>query len=151
MSEQQKMPDKDKQLAQAEERAKKWEGLYTETLVRRAIMDAADRAGAYHGQQLLPFLQEHGRLEEVKGQYVVYFVGEDDSGKKIRRTPDQAVEHLKKNGDYWNLFKDTMAAQPTLAAPSTPPKIDFKKMTPQQYLEIREKNPELLGLKPKRP
>jgi hypothetical protein len=45
-----------------------------------------------------------------------------------------------------------MAGQPALAAPSTPPKLDFKKMTPQQYLEIRENHPELLGLKtlPKR-
>ncbi len=29
-------------------------------------------------------------------------------------------------------------------------KIDVRKLTPQQYREIREKNPELLGLAPKR-
>ena len=30
-------------------------------------------------------------------------------------------------------------------------KIDVRKLTPTQYREIREKNPELLGLAPKTP
>jgi hypothetical protein len=149
MTEQEKMPDKDKQLAEVTEQAKKWEGLYTETTIKRALLDAAERGGAYHAPQLLPFLTKDAKMEEVKGQHVVYVQGSDDSGKKIRRTPDEAVANMKKQGDFANLFKDTMTAKPTLGTPS---KIDLEKllknMPHEQFLKLRAEKPEIFGLGP---
>ncbi len=101
------MSEQDKQLAEAKEQIKKWKGLYTEATVRRAILEAADRASAIHPEQLVPILAPDAAMEEVKGRFVVYFQGTDEQGKQVRRTSDQAVAHMKKEGKHPNLFRDT--------------------------------------------
>ena len=149
MSDQEKTPDKDKQLAELTARAEKWERLHTESTVRRELLAAAERGGAFYGPQLLPWLAKDAKMEEVKGQFVVYVQGTDENGKKIRRTPDEAVANMKRQSDFANLFKETMVTKPTLATPS---KIDLEKllenMPMEQYLRLRQEKPEILGLKP---
>jgi hypothetical protein len=54
---------------------------------------------------------------------------------------------------YGNLFKSgVVSGIGSGSAPGTPTggKLDLRKLTQQQYMEIREKNPELLGLRPKK-
>ena len=151
MSDQEKTPDKDKQLAELKARAEKWERLHTESTIRRELLAAAERGGAFYGPQLLPWLEKDAKTEEVKGQFVVYVQGTDENGKKIRRTPDEAVANMKRQSDFANLFKETMVTKPTLAtlsAPITPDKIDWNNLSHPEYLKIREEHPEWLGLKP---
>jgi hypothetical protein len=80
---------------------------------------------------------------------VVRIVTTNDDGKEVRHTPDEAVANMKKQAGHANLFKETMAAKPTLA---TPAKIDVRKLletiSHEQYLKIREEQPELFGLDP---
>ena len=138
-----------KRLAEVEARADKWEKLHTESTIRRELLAAGERGGAFHAPQLLPWLEKDAKLEEVGGQSVVRIVATNDDGKEIRHTPDEAVANMKKQAAHANLFRGTMGAKPTLAAPA---KIDVRKLletiSHEQYLKIREEQPELFGLDP---
>ena len=142
-----------KQLAETEARATKWEKLHTESTIRRELLAAAERGGAYHGPQLLPWLEKDAKLEEVNGQSVVRIVTTNDEGKEIRHTPDEAVANMRKQAAHANLFRDTMGAKPTLATPAKG-KVDLRKllenMPQEQYLKLREEQPELFGFDPKK-
>ena len=140
-----------RQLGEAKEKAEKFERLYAESTIKRELTKAAEKAGAFNPDQLLPYLVPDAKLMEVNGQPSVRVVTKDDDGKEVHHTPAQAVARLRQIKKMENFFKDLLAGQPTLAPPSTPEKIDLRKITPQQYMEIRKNNPELLGLKPKRP
>lgn len=140
------MSDLEKQLAETEEKAKKWEGLYAESTIKRALLDAAEQGGAYNGSQLLPYLTPNARLVESDGHYLVRVVTKDATGQEIMHTPAEAVANLKRCKENANLFK---SAPPPPAAPAKDDKIDVRKLTAAQYREIRAKKPELLGLAPK--
>ena len=70
-------------------------------------------------------------------------------------SPESAVKRMKDLPEiYGNLFKSgvvsgigSSAATGGLASGGGG-KVDLRKLTQQQYMEIREKNPELLGLRP---
>ena len=138
-----------KRVADAEARTAKWEKLHTESTIHRELLAAAERGGAFHGPQLLPWLEKDAKLEEVNGQSVVRIITTNDDGKEVHHTPDEAVANMKKQAGHANLFKETMAVKPTLA---TPAKIDVRKLletiSHEQYLKIREEQPELFGLDP---
>jgi hypothetical protein len=66
-------------------------------------------------------------------------------------TLPQAVANMKKQGDFANLFKETMLTKSTLATPAAPTTardIDWDHMTQPKYRKIRQEHPEWLGLKP---
>jgi hypothetical protein len=139
------------QLAEVQQRAEKWERLHTEATIKRELLAAGQQGGAFHAPQLLPFLEPKAKLVEVNGQHVVRVVTTDEQGKEVMHTPAQAVANMKKHGDYANLFRETMVAKSTLAAPATPmtpDKIDWDHITHPEYLKIRQEHPEWLGLKP---
>jgi hypothetical protein len=144
--------DLKKRLAETESRAAKWEKLHTESTIRRELLAAAARGGAYHGPQLLPWLEKNAKLEEANGQSVVRIVTTNDDGKEVRHTPDEAVANMKRQAAHANLFHDTMDAKPTLATPATPAKVDLRKlmenMPQEQFLKLRAEQPELFGLDP---
>ena len=142
-----------KRAADAEARATKWEKLYTESTIHRELLAAAERGGAFHAPQLLPWLKKDAKLEEVSGQSVVRIVTTNDDGKEVRYTPDEAVANMKKQAAHANLFHDTIGAKPTLAAPAkVAGKVDLRKlmenMPQEQYLKLRAEQPELFGLDP---
>jgi hypothetical protein len=71
------------------------------------------------------------------------------------RTPEEAVKRMKELPDtFGNLFKSGVVSGigAGMATGGTPGggRVDVRKLTPQQYRELREKNPEALGLRPKR-
>jgi hypothetical protein len=70
-----------------------------------------------------------------------------EAGQEIAHTPAEAVANLKRCKENENLFKSAPPAPP---APAKAEKPDVRKLTHDQYLEIRAKNPKLLGLAPKR-
>jgi hypothetical protein len=133
----------EKQTAEAEERAAKWQGQHVEATIRRELTHAAEEGGAYNADQLYPYLRPNARLVEVDGKESVRIVKTDDKGQEIQFTPKEAVSHLKQINDLGNLFKTEPAATP---APVKPSKIDWSCMSHEQYLTLRAK----LGLGPKR-
>lgn len=138
------------QLAEVQQRANKWEKLHTESTIRRELLAAGEKGGAFHAPQLLPFLEPNAKLVEDNGQHVVRIVTTDEEGKEVTHTPAQAVANMKKHGDYANLFRETMVVKSTLATPATPmtpDKIDWDHITHPEYLKIRQEHPEWLGLK----
>lgn len=147
-----KIEELKQQAAEAQERAERWERLHTEATIKRELLAAGQQGGAFHAPQLLPFLEPKAKLVEVNGQHVVRVVTTDEQGKEVMHTPAQAVANMKKDGDYANLFRETMVAKSTLAAPVTPEKIDLEKllknMSPEQYRKLRAEKPEIFGLKP---
>jgi hypothetical protein len=140
------MSDLEKQLEEAQQQAKKWEGLYAESTIKRALLDAAEQGGAYNPAQVLPYLKPNAKLVEADGQHAVRVVTTSETGQDILHTPAEAVANLKRRSEHANLFKPAPAAPP---APATGGKIDVRKLTHAQFLEIRAKNPEKLGLAPK--
>jgi len=139
--------DLQRQLGEAKEKAEKFERLYAESTIKRELTKAAEKAGAFNPDQLLPYLVPDAKLVEVNGQRVVRVVTKDDDGKEIHHTPAQAVARVRQIRNMENFFKDTLAGQPTVAPPSTPP-LDPKKITPALYLEIKKNHPEWLQRKP---
>ena len=82
-----------------------------------------------------------------------------ETGESVmtQRTPENAVKRMQELPDlYGNLFKSGVVSgiggnsATGGLAPGANGQIDVRKLSPTQYREIREKNPELLGLKPKR-
>ena len=75
----------------------------------------------------------------------------------MNRSPEEAVKRMKEMPEQWgNLFRSNVVSGIGSSSatgglmPGQGGKIDVRKLTPTQYREIREKNPELLGLAPKR-
>jgi len=74
----------------------------------------------------------------------------------MTRSPEEAVKRMKELPEWANLFKSGVVSGIGSSSatggliPGQGGKIDVRKLTPQQYREIRSKNPELLGLAPKR-
>jgi hypothetical protein len=69
-------------------------------------------------------------------------------------SPESAVKRMKDLPQmYGNLFKSGVVSGIGSSSATGGPtggngKLDFRKLTQQQYMEIRAKNPELLGLRP---
>ena len=136
-----------KQLAQAQQEAAKWQGLHAQATIKRELREAAEKGGAFNPDQLMPYLMPGAKLVEDNGQHVVRIVTTARDGQEIHHTPAQAVAQMRQTKDFENLFRTSPAARPA----STPPgKIDWKNMTPEQYRELREKHPERIGLAPKK-
>jgi hypothetical protein len=131
------------QAVEADERAAKWQELHTEATIKRELTEAAEEGGAFSADQLYPYLRPSARLVEVDGQQLVRIVKTDQQGQETMFTPKEAIAHLRQVKDLENLFKSAPAAQPALTAP---PKIDWKNMSHDQFLNLRAE----LGLAPKR-
>ena len=71
----------------------------------------------------------------------------------VVHTPELAVRRMKELPQtYGNLFKSGVVSGIGLIAgvPAGGGKLDLRKLTQQQYMEIRGKNPELPGFAPRR-
>jgi len=137
-------------IAEAKARGEHFQRLHAEGVIEHEVRKAAEDAGAFNPEQILRFLKGKSRLVEAGGKHVVRVVTVGDDGKEVHHTPAQAIWHMKQNKDNFNLFRDTMTQTSTLAPQPTKPKLDFKHMTPEQYLKIRAEHPEWLGLDPSR-
>ena len=156
-------------LAETDKKAQTWESLYRDTTLDRSLQDAAVKNDAFSPSQIVTLLRPMTKLIEdmdpvtnkSTGRYKPVVEMPDVDPKTgqpatMVRTPEEAVKRMKELPDqYGNLFKAGVvsgigsgsATGGLLPGPSG--RIDVRKLTPQQYREIREKNPELLGLRPK--
>jgi hypothetical protein len=159
--------------AKIEESAKKaqtWEALFRDSTIDRSLQDAAVKHEAFNPAQLVTQLRPWTRVIEVMdektgkptGKYkpVVDMPDVDATTNEqaiMTRSPEEAVKRMKEMPEQWgNLFRSNVVSGIGSSSatgglmPGQGGKIDVRKLTPTQYREIREKNPELLGLAPKR-
>lgn len=123
------------------------------TLINHALMSAAVAGDAFSAEQVVTLLEKLTSLSDdrkvvVKGLYTL------ESGEPSAQTPEEAIRWMRDNPEkYGNLFKSNVVGG--LGANSTPggagagKKIDLHNLTPEQYRELREKNPAALGLNPR--
>lgn len=155
-------------VGEAEKKAQDWESRYRESTVSRSLQDAAISADAFNPSQVVALLRPLTKLIEVvdektgrpTGQFrtIVEFPDTDaTTGESIvtSRTPEEAVKRMQELPEvYGNLFKRNVvggigANSAVAGIAGTGGKIDVRNLTPQQYRDIRAKNPELLGLRAK--
>ena len=106
-------------INELEEESKTWRSRFTKSTIRRAISDAAVKAGAYDSDQIHAILASKTRMVEIEnddgeptGKFtqVVDFPSTDKEGKPITlelsipKAIEQMVEQVEK---YGNLFKST--------------------------------------------
>jgi len=143
-------------IAELERRASTAEHRYTDSVIHRALLDAAVVGEAFNPEIVVTVLKQHVKMEN--DQVVIDFPDEEAETRKpivTRRTPADAVSRMKELTDkYGGLFKSNIvsgvggsSATGGLTPGST---IDVKKLTPEQYRKIRKDNPELLGLSARR-
>ena len=157
-------------LVDSEKKSQIWEGLYRESMIQRSLQDAAVKGDAWQPGQIVTLMKPMTKLvacvdpttNRPNGQYEVQIEMLDTDPKTgqqvmMNRTPEAAVARMKELPElYGNLFKSGVVSGIGSSSatgglmPGQGGKIDVRKLTPQQYREIRQKNPELLGLAPKR-
>jgi hypothetical protein len=155
-------------LTEAEKKVQTWESLYRETTIDRSLQDAAVKNDAFSPSQIVTFLRPMTKLLEEMDQVTKKTTGrykpvvempdvDPKTGEPVMmvRTPEEAVKRMKELPDqYGNLFKAGVvsgigsgsATGGLLSGHSG--RVDVRKLTPAQFREIYEKNPELLGLRP---
>ncbi len=144
-----------------------WEQRFRESMVDRALQDAAVTGDSFQPSQVVTILRQMTRITEVsdektgkgtgKFKVVVDFPDTDaTTGEAVvtLHTPESAVKRMKELAAvYGNLFKSgvvsgigssSVSGGTALGASG---KVDVKNLTAAQYAEIRAKNPELLGLR----
>lgn len=156
-----------KQIADEKKAREEWERRYREGTVERSLQDAAVGGDAFNVNTVMSVLRPMTRLTEItdektgkgtgKFKVVVDFPDTDpNTGEAIvtLHTPESAVKRMKElAANYGNLFKSGVvsgigaAAATGGLASGAGGKVDPRKLTQQQYMEIRQKNPELLGLR----
>jgi len=156
-------------LGEVEKRAELWQNRYTDSTIDRSLQDAAVAHESFSPSQIVTLLKPQTKMVEKTGEKgqglgefapMVDFPDRDpDTGEPVmtRRTPEDAVKRMKELPElYGNLFKSGVVSgiggnsATGGLAPGANGQIDVRKLSPTQYREIREKNPELLGLKSKR-
>lgn len=156
------------QVEEANKKAAFFETLYRDSTVERALTDAAVKHEAFQPFQLVTQLRPLTKLVPevdpktgkptgkykpmVEMQTVNQTTGEMETKAY---TPEDAVKKMKDDPTTWgNMFRSGVvsgigSSSATGGLTSGNGQIDLRKLTPQQYQEIRQKNPELLGLRSK--
>ena len=154
-------------VTELEKKVEGWEKLFRESTVERSLQDAAVKNDAFNSEQIVILLRNSTKLlEEVDektgkttGRYLskVTMPGVDpQTGEAVTLTlsPEDAVKRMKELPDiYGNLFKPNVvsgigAGVATGGGPGAG-RVDVRKLSPQQYRELRDKDPGKLGLRPK--
>jgi hypothetical protein len=161
------------QAAKVEAAAKesqKWREKFQQQLVESRLAEAVSDGDIFSPAQVKQLLKSGVALEPVKdpvtGQFtenqevVVTFEDRDDTGNPVtsKMDPRSAVARMKKlTAVYGNLFKagvvsgvgSSSAVGGAFGGPGGTG-LDPAKLSAAQYMEVRAKNPELLGLRRKK-
>jgi len=156
-------------VVELEKKAQMWEVMFRDSTVERALQDAAIKNDAFNAEQIVVQLRAHTKLLEVVDEKTGKPIGkyrpmvemnevDPKTGEPVVmvRTPEEAVKRMKEMPEVWgNLFKSGVVSgigSGTATGGQLPGggRVDVRKLTPQQYRELRDKNPETLGLRPNR-
>jgi hypothetical protein len=142
-----------KQIDVEKKSREEWEGRFRQGTVERALVEAS--GDAISTGVLLAMLRPHTRAEREGNDFkvVVDLPDTDPNGEPVvvSHTPQSAVKHMKAMPEYQHLFKSPVVSGVAAhTAPVGGGRIDPKTLSQQQYMYLRETNPELLGLRPKK-
>jgi hypothetical protein len=144
-----------KRIADAEATAKQWQSRFEQQTIQSALRDASHRAGAFSDDQVLAILGPATKIvPREDGKFDVVVQVADQDGNTVEASPREALKTLQNNPSKWgNLFKTGVVAGVGAGNAQGSPmtaggKVDPRKLTTTQLIEIRSKNPELLGLRP---
>ncbi len=158
-------------LQEMEKKATHFETMYRDSTIERALQDAAVKHEAWSPSQVVSLLRGQTKMLEetdpktgkLTGKYkpVVEMQALNTTTGEMETkayTPEDAVRKMKDTPDTWgNLFKSGVVSgigAGTATGGLTPGQggkltaVQLRNMTQEQYLEIRAKHPELLGLNP---
>jgi len=165
---QQAAKENEKKIAALQKEAKDWRDRHHTELTERELNAAAVKHDAHNPKLVASFLRQHASVREVtdeKGngmgrwEAVVNLPTTDEEGRPVTLTvsPDAAVKHLaERPGEYGGLFRANIVSGVggSSSAGGIPTgsggKVDPRRLSQSQYMELREKNPELLGLRPQK-
>lgn len=154
------------QLKEAQEKIGKTWQMYENSMIERALLDAAVSNEAYNPDQVATLLRRNAKLVEKKdeqgkptGAYEVLVELADqhaETGEPITttRTPDAALKRMKDLKQNLNLFKSGVVSglgSHSATGGVTPGKNgrlsreQIANLTQDQYNKIRKENPALLG------
>ncbi len=151
-----------KEVAEKNKEAATWKQRFEASTIDRSIRDAAHNSDAYSADQIASLLGPRASVVEKTdergkgtGEFEVRVAHNDvdDSGNPVTRslTPAETLKTMQQHPErFGNLFKSGVVSG--IGSNSGVPtgsngKFDVRKLTQAQYMEIREKNPELLGLR----
>lgn len=155
-------------LKEASEAAQKYEGLYTDHVIKGAIQDAAKKEEAFNDEHIVGLLKSDTKLQEVLDENgkptgtfapMTKFMDVDAEGNPIEtlRSPADVVKRMKELPSIHGcLFRANVVSGVGQGAatggvtPGAGAQIDVTKLSPEQYRKIREENPGLLGLRPRK-
>ena len=142
-----------------------WQGMYTESNIKRALQDAAIANDAYQAAQIVTILKPYTQMvEDVDSEGKATGLGlvpriafpdkDNDSGEPITTslTPVDAVKRMKEIPDlYGNLFKSNsvggIGGTNATDGSSSGGSIDYENISMEEYVKLRKENPKALGLK----
>lgn len=135
-------------LKSEKERADRYEKMYKEEKINRALEDAADKGDAFRPTQVVKELLSNTVLT-AEGRVIVNFPDvEVETGNPMVKvlTPSEAVKRMAEMPEHENLFKSKIAGGLGSNGSSSLPvgangKVDLHKIDGKTYLEMR-KTPE---------
>jgi hypothetical protein len=141
----------DEKLSAAEKRAQAIAEKYRKSQISRALQDAAVTEDAYNPNIVVTYLENKVKWNDDTEEILVELTVPTNEGKEepALMTPHEAVKRMKTMvQEFGGLFKSNVVSGigGTSGAGGGSGKIDPAKLTMDEYMEIRQKNPEKLGL-----
>lgn len=146
------------ELSQAKAEADKWRNQYTDSTINRSLQDAAVGGDAFNPNTVISVLRPFVKMVDDNPMIDFPDVSAETGDPIVKQmTPEEAIKRMKQLPEtYGNLFKSGVVGGLGAASatggltPGSNGKVDPRKLTMDQYLELRKKNPAALGLKPTR-
>lgn len=146
------------ELQEWKQRAEAAESRYIDSTISRALTDAAAQGDAFNPNQVVTLLRPMTKMVEEKPMIDFPDVS-TETGESIiaQMTPDEAIKRMKQLPEtYGNLFKSGVTGGVGAASatggltPGSNGRVDASKLSVDQYMELRQKNPSAVGLRPKK-
>jgi len=132
----------------------RYELLFRESTIKRAISDAATRHEGFDPEQFIALLAPKTKLVENDGEFspMVEIIGKDeDTGEPalMLKTPDEAISSMKEQDKYANLFRPNISrgVGGTNSTSGGSGSINARKLSTEEYMRVRkEKGRAALGV-----
>jgi len=153
----------EKQLTETKSQAEYFKNLFESSTRERAILDAAVQHDAYNPDQFINILGPRTKVvEEVNEQgektgrlvprVAVTTKGEDGTPTEVLKAPAEAIEEMKEQAEFGNLFRSNVAKGigEGTSNSANPGRVDLTKISDEEYFRNREKYRQQMGLRERR-
>lgn len=144
------------QITELTKRAELAENRFVDSTIKRDLQDAAVGGDAFSPSQIVTLLRPMTKMVEDKTMVDFPDISAETGEPIVKQmTPEEAIKRMKQLPEtYGNLFKSGVVGGIGAASatggltPGQNGQVDPRKLTMDQYLELRKKNPQALGLNP---